>query len=153
MLIVFGFYTPVGFVCLVVFVVTFGVLFVTSVLLIIGIVKDIVILYLPWMFSVVLAVLSILVVVIALLESMGFSIFTIVYLVVWIVTGCINVYGLLIVLSQYQELKAGRGTALYYKRATNDSNAQSKQRGLTEQAEGSQPGYPEKPKSTTNTRV
>ncbi|XP_070537170.1 lysosomal-associated transmembrane protein 5-like [Ptychodera flava] len=153
LLVVFGFYTPVGFICLVTCVVIFGILVITSVLLLIGIVKDIVVLLLPWMFCIVLTVVSILVVVIALLASMGFSIFTLVYLGVWIVTGCFNIYGLLIVISQYQELKAGRGTALYYKRATNDStNAQSKQRGLTEQAEGSQV-YQEKPSSTTNTQV
>ncbi|XP_077869616.1 uncharacterized protein LOC144361514 [Saccoglossus kowalevskii] len=92
----------------------FGLLFLFSILLAISNRKDMTRLHLPWIISILIVTFLQFVMDIILLAIMGLTVFTIASLAIWIVSAFLNVYGFLCVLSHYQELKAGRGTARHY---------------------------------------
>lgn len=136
------------FVWFVINLVMFAALFLVSILLIIGIRKDVPGLYMPWILLILVVTLLQLIMNIVLLVIIQLTVFTLACLAVWLVCACVNIYGFLCVLSQYQKVIAGKATESSVQERK--SRIRSKHRSQTESFTSQQQVYSGKSDMDTN---
>ncbi|XP_002737171.1 uncharacterized protein LOC100378476 [Saccoglossus kowalevskii] len=91
-------------------------LLIVSIILIYGAIKDNRILLVPWMVFMVIFIILTLITTIIIIVYASFSSWVTWSNIIWfVIFNTINIYCLLCVISQYQELKEGRGTADYHR--------------------------------------